>query len=457
MRGIKHIFAIVFCCAFIMSGSAKAMFPVFDIVEAPQSFSKIPVVFDQVKNLKDQLMAMQANLKAMGDKIKSIAMFAKDIADKIVDAYEEVSGYAEDVEERLNLNGDRTREAQRAAQDVEEATEDVVDNTVGETEDIIDDTDNDTDEDKDEEVAPTTSIFAPTEPIRGPIVREPPLNIPGHNTPNVNAPVVIPGNTLPSLNEPVVVPEDTSSSNNPVVAPKVERNVPTNAPVIVSPSKSLGDRLNGAKPGLTLPADLDLDVEEEEEEEEISVEEENAKIEEVRESIKNALLNFKEIKTHFNDLLDLSISSIQQNSDENSKTLDNIVLVINRAENLENKEKTLFISEVNSIKEKQIKLTDRLIGVVDGIKTNYNLAYKDKIEDGYKNYEKVAVAYIKGDISKEEFKNAGKKLKNEARLIDIVPDKMVIAEVDEKIKEIKNELVGLTNKIKQAEEKKQKI
>lgn len=428
MRGIKHIFAIVFCCAFIFSSPVKAI-PVFDLMEGPTTFSKIPVVFDQVKNLKDQLMSMQATLKSMGDKIKSIAMFAKDLADKIVSAYEEVSGYTEEINERLNLNGDNTKDTGRASRDVEDATEEIVDSSVDQTEDIVDDETPTSDE------APSTSVFAPKSPIR-PIVTP---AIPGVSPAKPIRPIVTP--SIPGV-----------SPTKPVAAPVVDEKE-QDSPKIVPLLKTI-DKVKSKEP---VSLELDIQYEEEEEEEEVSVEEENAKIEAVKESIYNALQNCKEIKVQFNDLLDLSISSIQENSNANSKTLDNITLVINRAEKLNETEKNNFINEVKDIKEKELKLTDSLIGIVDGIKISYNTAYKNKIEDGYKNYEKIAIAYIKGDISKKEFQDAGKKMKADAKAIDVEPDKMVIAEVGEKIKEIQDELISLTNKIKQAEEMKENI
>ena len=448
MRGIKHIFAIVFCCAFIFSSPVKAI-PVFDLMEGPTTFSKIPVVFDQVKSLKDQLMSMQATLKSMGDKIKSISMFAKDLADKIVSAYDEVSGYTEEISERVNLNGDNAKDTGRASRDVGDATEEIVDSSVDQTEDIVDDETPTSDE------APSTSVFAPKSPIM-PIVTP---AIPDVSPIKPIRPIVTPA--IPDVSptkpiRPIVTPTIPSvSPTKPVAAPVVDEKE-QDSPKIVPLLKTI-DKVKSKE-----PVSLELDIqyeeeEEEEEEEEVSIEEENAKIEAVKESIYNALQNCKEIKVQFNDLLDLSISSIQENSDANSKTLDNITLVINRAEKLNETEKNNFINEVKDIKEKELKLTDSLIGIVDGIKISYNTAYKNKIEDGYKNYEKIAIAYIKGDISKKEFQDAGKKMKADAKAIDVEPDKMVIAEVGEKIKEIQDELISLTNKIKQAEEMKENI
>jgi hypothetical protein len=383
-------------------------------------------------------------------------MFAKDLADKIVSAYDEVSGYTEEINERLNLNGDNTKDTGRASRDVGDATEEIVDSSVDQTEDIVDDETPTSDE------APSTSVFAPKSPIR-PIVTP---AIPGVSPAKPIRPIVTPSipdvspakpirhivtPSIPDVSptkpiRPIVTPATPGvSPTKPVAAPVVDEKE-QDSPKIVPLLKTI-DKVKSKEP---VSLELDIQYEEEEEEEEVSVEEENAKIEAVKESIYNALQNCKEIKVQFNDLLDLSISSIQENSNANSKTLDNITLVINRAEKLNETEKNNFINEVKDIKEKELKLTDSLIGIVDGIKISYNTAYKNKIEDGYKNYEKIAIAYIKGDISKKEFQDAGKKMKADAKAIDVEPDKMVIAEVGEKIKEIQDELISLTNKIKQA-------
>ncbi len=466
MRGNKHVFAIVFCCAFVFIGSAKAMFPVFDLLESPQTFSKVPVVFDQVKNLKDQLTSMTNNLKAMGDKIKSIAMFAKDVADKVVDASEEVSGYSDEINERLNLNGDSARGTEGASREVENTTSDVTDTTVDETESIIDG-----EEDQNDIELPSSPSFpgkSPMLPVENPVLpigKTPILSIENEGgsqkLPEAETP------TLPVLDKPIApklpnVEVPVLPVESKPVAPKLPSVEKPILPVVSKPIVSTlpvksNLSLDRNKSNFTAPIELDLQIEEEEEEEEVSIEEEKAKIEAVKESIKNALQNCKDINVQFNDLLDLSINSIQQNSDANSKTLEKIAQVINSAEKLDISEKNAFLGEVKIIKEKELKLTDNLIGIVDGVKTSYNSSYKNKIEDGYKNYEKLAIAYIKGDVSQKEFQEAGKKLKKDAKTLEMTPDRMVIAEVDKKIKEIQIELLGLTKKIKQAEEKKQKI
>ena len=79
--------------------------------------------------------------------------------------------------------------------------------------------------------------------------------------------------------------------------------------------------------------------------------------------------------------------------------------------------------------------------------------YKNKVEDGYKNYENIAIAYIKGDIDKLEFQKAGSTLKKNVKSINITPDKLVINELNNSMKLFQDELTVFNNQVKEAEDK----
>lgn len=192
-------------------------------------------------------------------------------------------------------------------------------------------------------------------------------------------------------------------------------------------------------------------VEEEEEEEEVSLEEENLQIEAVKENINTALNESKMLNIQFNDLLDVSINTVQDNSEQNNKAIEMMSYAIKMAENLKEEEKKIFQTEINSIKEKQQAVSVRLIDIIEGVKENYNTEYKNKIEDGYKNYEKIAIAYIRGDATKDELNSLGEKLKKDSASIDVTPDSGVMKAVNNEIRMLQENLIKLHQKVKETE------
>ncbi len=213
---------------------------------------------------------------------------------------------------------------------------------------------------------------------------------------------------------------------------------------------------NTDKEGNRIPKNNDeiksYDIEEEEEEEEVSKAEENAQIEAVKENINFALEESKAISVQFNDVLDVSINTIHQNIEKNNTMMDKMIFVIEKAENLTDEDKEILAKEVTGFKQRQENLSINLVGIIEGIKDSYNKSYKSKIEDGYKNYEKVAIAYIRGDTKKEEFLFAGKKLKTDINSIDIAPDKGVMNGVKIAINSLQKEIGDLGKKIRKIEE-----
>ena len=109
-------------------------------------------------------------------------------------------------------------------------------------------------------------------------------------------------------------------------------------------------------------------VEEEEEEEEITEDEEAQTIEAIKENIDFALKESKSLNVQFNDVLDISMNTIYQNIASNNKTIDNMIFVINKAENLTEEDKTTVKKEIESIKQRQETLSVNLVDIINGMK-----------------------------------------------------------------------------------------
>ena len=514
MGKFKRLVAVLFCCAtLIHSQPAKAFWPVFDFIDTVPIFSQISTVVDSLKNLKEQLVQLKENLKALGDQINSIAAFAKEIVDLAEYVAETVAEGVNFVNDTLGTNIDIGNKLVAAAKDIANVTTTVTDTVIGGTNQIIAGMDEGvrnldqgitktvenaiSGKDKSEEqtqssekrtTMPSTrpgttttptdnkpTVTLPTTRPTTPTINKPTVTLPTTRptTPTINKPTV----TLPTVTQPT-----TPTDNKPTVTlPTVTQpTTPTiNEPIVTLPTVTQPTTPTINKPTVTLPTtekpivpatpkasslpkivpsknkllgSLDeLDIEEEEEEEEISTEEENLQIEAIKENITMALDESKVLNTQFNDLLDVSINTIQDNSEQNDKTIDMISHTIKIAKNLTEEEKSLFQTEVNSIKEKQQAASVKLINIIEAMKENYNTEYKNKIEDGYKNYEKVAIAYIRGDATKDELNSLGEKLKKDSASIDVTPDSGVMKGVKNEIHMLQENLVNLQQKIKETE------
>ncbi|MBR5154637.1 MAG: hypothetical protein IKW58_02820 [Alphaproteobacteria bacterium] len=207
------------------------------------------------------------------------------------------------------------------------------------------------------------------------------------------------------------------------------------------------------KPVLREDDPLDTLPEEEEEEEEVSKEEELAQIEAVKESVKMALDESKSLNVQFNDLLDVSIHTINTNSEKNGQTIARLEKMVNNAENLSIEEKQDFISKLSSLKEEEKTISVKMVSIIEAMKESYNLAYKNKIEDGYKNYENISIAYIKGDAEKKELEDVAKALVNGISSMQIAPDDSVLTELGLSIEDLEKKFTSLGDNIRKVEEK----
>ena len=412
--------------------------PVFDFTEAVPVFSQISTGMEQVKNLKDQLTEMKNNLKAIGDKIKNVAAFAKDIADKVVDVAGQVKGAVDDVNGYVNKGRDIVNNVVDKTTEISGTVRDVVDNTVSATEDIVDKkmANLNINREKKVDINYKSQISVPS-------TEENPSNKEARRKEN-----------LVKLREQSEVVSDKlvirpSKVNIAVPAVKEEDSLGEIGDIIVKPLSTNNDKRIKAN----LSDVTKVTWEDEVEEEEVSEEETNIKISMVKDNIKIALLEAKDLNVQYNDMLDMSLYTLQKNSELNQKTINEMKELINRAENLTKEEKSVFAQKTDALKDKEKSITNRAIGIIEGVKDSYNREYKNKIEDGYKNYENIAIAYIKGDADKSELQKAGKTLKKNVETVNITPDKLVVNELNKSMQSFQEELKVFANQVKQIEDK----
>ena len=113
----------------------------------------------------------------------------------------------------------------------------------------------------------------------------------------------------------------------------------------------------------------------------------------------------------------------------------------------------LLEKKIGELQVRQQRLADRMIAVAESAKEEYNLEYQNKIADGIDNYEKVIERYLRGDASREEVISAGEKLKEDAALLNVAPDKGIIAELNKEAEILKSEFAAMAAEIKKTEKK----
>lgn len=162
-------------------------------------------------------------------------------------------------------------------------------------------------------------------------------------------------------------------------------------------------------------------VEEEEEEEEIDDE---AVIEDVKKSFLSVRSELKENHSQINDLLDLSISHLNRSYSTVNQELDELRKSVLQGNKLTQEQKDLLIKDIEKVIEKNHDSYMRLIRSAETLKADFNTRYVEDVNENLRNYEKVTIAYINGDIS------------NEKRLLETRNIKDKIKQLSNKVKKI---------------------
>lgn len=200
------------------------------------------------------------------------------------------------------------------------------------------------------------------------------------------------------------------------------------------------------------PAEEQLPTEEEEEEEEIPNNDDAIKADMV-EMVETAKDMSKKMAEQLDDVFEAGIQALQRNNKTNQETLDEINRIISLAEKLNKQEKAEFRHRVIELKDRRLSLLGRGSEIIEGARDAYRVQYRNKIEDGYKNYVNMITQYAKGDITRDELLKTGEKFKKEAASIDVTPDKSVIDKLQNEIKTFSADLNKLKADVVAAEEK----
>ena len=448
MMKSKSLIAVLFCCALIVGKPAKAFWPVFDFTEIAPVYSQVSTTLESLKNLKRQLIELKDNLSALGNTINGLGAFAKDISTNITNAAETIKNAANDVAGTLGVDLKAGKGANDAAKNVEAGNSEMANVGVGSTESMTGVSD-DKDDNKYKDISTEESIAdgdidsgnKELKPSTGILLPEPSLGN-GSITPSTGSRT---GSANKGLKPSTGILLPKTSLGNGSIAPA---NNGKNSGISL-PNKNLSKGALKKTDGNLVP----MFIEEEEEEEEVSEAEDQLRIDSIKENIALILSESASLSEQLNDLLDISLNTVHKNFEYNQEKLRQMEYVINKAQNIEEEDKKDLLQKISDIKQKQEETSKRLVGVIEAIKDNYNQEYNDKIVGGYKNYEKIAIAYVKGDATKKELKDAGVNLKKSIASIKVTPDNSVMQNIENSIKTMQKELTILSDNVKKAEDK----
>lgn len=396
MGKCKRHTAIILCCAsFLINKPAYAFWPVLDFGEIIPIVSNVTTSLDSLSQTKSQLTELKNSLKAIGDSIDTISQFSQDLRnnlDDIADIADESVGIVNDTPGTdKNVQEGFTN----AIDKVNNAQTNFVNNAVDQTQGALD---------KAESAADKGSSGIDAAQNAG-ADAEDFLNKAQEKTQKPNA--------------------DTEKSGSQEISG-------SSTPVSSQPEA----------------------VEEEEEEEEIpDINDMAALREEIKAGFVVARDENKKMAEQLNDIMDASINVLNKTAGENRAVLDELTQVIRDTDRLDKQGKKVLLKKIAELQVRRQQLSDRMIAVAESAKEEYNLEYQNKIADGIDNYEKVIERYLRGDASREEVISAGEKLKEDAALLNVAPDKGIIAELNKEAEILKSEFAAMAAEIKKTEKK----
>jgi len=147
---------------------------------------------------------------------------------------------------------------------------------------------------------------------------------------------------------------------------------------------------------------------EEEEEESVDVAAEQNKIDTLFNNVRE---KSKQLNTELNDTFDSTLNIMNQTADMNHKSLAALEKFLKSAKEADADKLADLRVRVNDLMQREQLISDRTVQAIENNKNQHNKDYQENIADGINNYEKIILAYINGDVSKDEVLNAGSKLK----------------------------------------------
>ena len=185
---------------------------------------------------------------------------------------------------------------------------------------------------------------------------------------------------------------------------------------------------------------------EEDEEEIVDTDKEKKNLKNYFETIRKENL---QLYVKLNDLFESSINVMNDGADLNHQALSALGEAlketdqkIDEIERKELQERTL------NLLNKEQENSDFGIGLMENEQTKYSKLYQEKIVENLNNYQKMVQAYLEGNISAQELRDAGKNLKAEVDAINIFEDNSIFSQYNKENIDIQNSTNKLAEDVK---------
>lgn len=192
--------------------------------------------------------------------------------------------------------------------------------------------------------------------------------------------------------------------------------------------------------------DMYIPVIEENEEEAVDVNEEKESVQKYFEKIKN---ENNQLYVKMNDLFESSISVMNESAELNQQALRQLKTVLKELPEITDGEKAQMQERTNDLIKKEQENSDLSISLMEDIQVNYSKQYQEKIAANLNNYQKMVQAYIEGNVTAKELREAGNTLKTEVNAVNIFADSNVFAQYNQESEKVKSSTTKLVEDINQ--------
>lgn len=166
----------------------------------------------------------------------------------------------------------------------------------------------------------------------------------------------------------------------------------------------------------------------------------------------------EEMTQELNDTIEDAAYVINKSADVSHKQLVNLQnALLSRKLKVDQKQKENAQSKETALMLQEQKVSDFGADMVEQAKNKYNQEYKNKLADGYNNYEKTVLAYFDGNATKDEVKQSGEILKEQASTMNVPTDKHLIKNYKEELQEIQRKTAELTDDIEKMLDEKNEV
>ena len=157
----------------------------------------------------------------------------------------------------------------------------------------------------------------------------------------------------------------------------------------------------------------------------------------------------QQLYVKMNDLFESSISVMNDSADLNHQALSTLEQAIEKSEQKVNENERKELQErTAALLNREQENSDLGISLMESVQNKYSKQYQEKIADNLSNYQKMVQAYLDGNVTAQELREAGTNLKAEVNAIDIFDDSNIFAQYNKENAEVHDSTSKLVEDVK---------